>query len=85
LQKVLETPGSARAFRDGFQTGVIAGGKALVVDTAKLIGKGAQLAGDASLAGYAGDAVVLSHNICADYVGMHYTVFVDSMCVFKAS
>jgi hypothetical protein len=57
LQKVLETPGSARAFREGFQTGVIAGGKALVVDTAKLIGKGAQLAGDTSHAGYAGDAL----------------------------
>jgi hypothetical protein len=54
---VLETPGSARAFRDGFQTGVIAGGKALIVDTAKLIGKGAQLAGDTSHAGYAGDAL----------------------------
>jgi hypothetical protein len=56
LQKVLDTPGTAKAFREGINEGVINGGKEMVVGIAKLAGSAAQYGADKTLGG-AGDAL----------------------------
>ena len=56
LQKVLDTPGSAKAFREGINEGIINGGKDMVVGIATLAGTAAQYGADKTL-GSAGDAL----------------------------
>lgn len=56
LQKVLDTPGTAKAFREGINEGIINGGKDMVVGIAKLAGTAAQYGADKTLGG-AGDAL----------------------------
>lgn len=56
LQKVLDTPGSAKAFREGINEGIINGGKDMVVGIATLAGTAAQYGADKTLGG-AGDAL----------------------------
>jgi Bacterial EndoU nuclease len=56
LQKVLDTPGSAKAFREGINQGIINGGKDMVVGIATLAGTAAQYGADKTLGG-AGDAL----------------------------
>jgi hypothetical protein len=56
LQKVLDTPGTAKAFREGINEGIINGGKEMVVGIAKLAGAAAQYGADKTLGG-AGDAL----------------------------
>jgi hypothetical protein len=56
LQKVLDTPGTAKTFREGINEGVINGGKEMVVGIAKLAGSAAQYGADKTLGG-AGDAL----------------------------
>jgi hypothetical protein len=56
LQKVLDTPGSARAFREGINEGIINGAKDMVVGIATLGGQAVQYGADKTLGG-AGDAL----------------------------
>jgi Tuberculosis necrotizing toxin len=56
LQKVLDTPGSIRAFNAGVATGMVEGAKDFVVSIASLAGKAVQFGADNSLVGLAGDA-----------------------------
>jgi hypothetical protein len=55
LQTLLDTPGTAAAFRQGINEGVLEGGKDMVVGVAGLVGGAAQYMGDRSLSGFAGD------------------------------
>ncbi len=57
LQKILGTPGTARAFNAGIQEGMLEGAKSAIVDIVTLAAKGVKLAGDVSPAGLAGDAL----------------------------
>jgi hypothetical protein len=56
LQRVLDTPGTARALNAGIQEGLVEGAKSFVVDIASIAGKAAQYVGDVSPGGYVGDA-----------------------------
>jgi hypothetical protein len=56
LQRVLDTPGTARAFNAGIQEGLVEGAKSFVVDIASIAGKAAQYVGDVSPGGFVGDA-----------------------------
>lgn len=56
LQKVLDTPGSARAFREGINEGILNGAKDITVGIATLTGQAAQYGADKTLGG-AGDAL----------------------------
>lgn len=57
LQKILDTPGTAYAFREGFRTGVLEGGKDMVVGLATIGAKAVRLAADHSILGAAGDTL----------------------------
>ena len=55
LQKVLDTPGSIRAFNAGVASGMVEGAKDFVVSIASLAGKAVQFGADNSVLGTAGD------------------------------
>ncbi|MGB3471665.1 MAG: hypothetical protein WBA51_12655 [Erythrobacter sp.] len=57
LQRVLDTPGTIGAFRDGLRSGMLAGARDMVVGTLELAGRAIQYGADNSLSGYAGDAL----------------------------
>lgn len=57
LQKILDTPGSAVAFRNGLRTGVINGAKDMVVSLAGMVGKTVQYSADKGVLGDMGDAL----------------------------
>jgi hypothetical protein len=57
LQKVLDTPGSMRAFNAGVATGMVEGAKDFVVSIASLAGKAVQFGADNSLVGNVGDGL----------------------------
>lgn len=57
LQRVLDTPGSARAFNAGVADGILGGAKDFVVGIATLAGRAVQYGADNSLAGLAGDGL----------------------------
>jgi hypothetical protein len=57
LQKTLDSPGTALAFREGVNEGLINGAQDMVVGLASIAGKTVQFAADNSLTGYAGDAL----------------------------
>lgn len=57
LQKVLDTPGSMRAFNAGLATGMVEGAKDFVVSIATLAGKTVQFGADNSLVGSVGDGL----------------------------
>lgn len=57
LQKVLDTPGSAAAFRQGLTEGLLGGAEDMVVGIATLAGKTVQYGVDNSLLGNGGDAL----------------------------
>jgi hypothetical protein len=56
LQKVLDTPGTAKAFREGINEGIINGAKDMVVGIATLAGTAVQYGADKTVGG-AGDAL----------------------------
>jgi DNA/RNA non-specific endonuclease len=56
LQKILDTPGTARAFNAGVATGLVDGAKDFVVSIASLAGKAIQFGADNSIIGNVGDA-----------------------------
>jgi hypothetical protein len=57
LQKVLDTPGSAAAFRQGVTEGLIRGAEDTVVGIVSLAGRAVQYGGDNSFLGNGGDAL----------------------------
>lgn len=57
LQRVLDTPGSARAFNAGVADGMLGGAKDFAIGIATLAGRAVQYGADNSLAGRAGDAL----------------------------
>lgn len=55
LQRILDTPGAAVAFRDGVRVGAVEGAKDMVVGVVEMAAKGARLQADKSLFGILGD------------------------------